>query len=208
MKNVIRMPLLLSLMTLSLVACQTEEFAQKDPSSLSQDEIKQICEYSSSSLESCQQVSNICQPAFDESQKFYACVPYAEPRYDDLLPINDPGENNELNPSAPIVPSPDAPIVPSPDEPIGSGSGPTPVYSDYPNNQIPITVIKDDSGNGVVACENLHPRFLVKKGNGMPKVLICHNGRNPHNIVVACPAVKAHLKHKNYTDTLGSCLKE
>ncbi|HXH73323.1 MAG TPA: hypothetical protein VNJ08_00040 [Bacteriovoracaceae bacterium] len=62
-------------------------------------------------------------------------------------------------------------------------------------------------------CKNLDPKYmyvknLIKKGKvvgSQSKVKICHltgNG-SAHTIIIACPALKAHVKH--HDDTIGAC---
>lgn len=59
-------------------------------------------------------------------------------------------------------------------------------------------------------CENLDPKYLLVKnysGKGqskkVAKVKICHqSAKSEHAIIVACPALKAHVKHADY---LGAC---
>lgn len=61
-------------------------------------------------------------------------------------------------------------------------------------------------------CENVDPKYLWikvekdKKGKKTEtkKVKICHHSsRGSHTIMIACPALKAHVKH--HDDTIGVC---
>lgn len=61
-------------------------------------------------------------------------------------------------------------------------------------------------------CENLDPKYIWekvekdKKGKTTKtkKVKVCHHSaRGHHNIVIACPALKAHVKH--HDDYIGVC---
>lgn len=59
-------------------------------------------------------------------------------------------------------------------------------------------------------CEDLDPKYLLVKnysGKGqskkVSKVKLCHqSSSSEHAIIVACPALKAHIKHEDY---LGAC---
>jgi predicted small secreted protein len=177
MKTFFKLPLLLAVMSLSLVACNQDDFFEKDISNLEsipQEELRNIC-LQAETLNDCQRLSQICQPAYDEKDnQFSACVPLVDPRIVDINdPITKPGVDPVVNPA----PIPEAPGAIS----------------------VPVAIS--------IGCENLHPRYLAQKHGGQPKVLICQNVRNnPHNITVACPALKAHIgKLDNY---VGPCLQD
>lgn len=64
-------------------------------------------------------------------------------------------------------------------------------------------------------CQNLSSEYLwekteTKKGKVIgktSKVKVCHSTRDggAHSIVIACPALKAHIKHQQSEDYLGAC---
>jgi hypothetical protein len=58
-------------------------------------------------------------------------------------------------------------------------------------------------------CSKLDPKYIFSKDKGQIKVKICHASSDGfHAIIVACPALKAHLKHKQGKDYLGACSDE
>jgi hypothetical protein len=90
----------------------------------------------------------------------------------------------------------------------GSTTGGTSGGYDGPNVEVPPS-IKDTVA---AKCENLDPKYIWekvekdKKGKKTitKKVKICHHSaRGEHNIVIACPALKAHVKH--HDDYIGVC---
>lgn len=137
--------------------------------------------------ESCQQLADVCQPAYEPLE----------------LDLNEPVY-------ATCVANPDMwnPVYDDPDAPTDPGTDPgTDPEEEDPSSapSIEETVAQK--------CANLDPQYLwVKKEiknkkviNEMKKVKICHIAGNSHShtIVIACPALKAHVKH--HDDYLGAC---
>ncbi len=139
-------------------------------------------------LNSCQQLVDICQPAYEpevlegEEPVFSQCVAnpdlWANPPTDDGEVIVDDGTNESGGSTDPV------------DEPV-----PAPTLEEAYASK----------------CSNLDAQYLwtkkfVKKGkviNKVSKVKICHMANaSSHTIVVACPALKAHISHDDY---LGAC---
>ncbi|MES2528705.1 MAG: hypothetical protein V4598_16595 [Bdellovibrionota bacterium] len=87
------------------------------------------------------------------------------------------------------------PVITPPDAPV-----PPVVVEEEP------TVEEAYKGN----CEDLDPKYLLVKnysGNGqskrISKVKLCHQtSSSEHAIIVACPALKSHIRHNDY---LGAC---
>jgi hypothetical protein len=188
MKKISRLPLLIALMSLSVVSCNQEAFFEKSALLIENtpgEDIKNVC-LEAETLLDCEQLSQICQPAYEgEGTSFYACVPLADPR---IVEIEQPGSQPVSQPESEPVSQPESEPVISPD----------------PTTQTPDRISVPDAI--AIGCSNLHPKFTVQKGQGQPKVLVCKNAqRNPHNIVVACPSLKAHI---NQGDYVGACLQD
>ncbi len=125
-------------------------------------------------ISSCQAISG-CQPAYED-------VESVEPVFASCI----------ANPPEPEVIS-----TPTP------GQNPPPVIVQEPEEP---TVKEAYEGN----CENLDAQYLLVKNYGnngsskrVKKVKLCHQTSNSeHAIIVACPALKAHIRHADY---LGAC---
>lgn len=139
-------------------------------------------------LNSCQQLVDICQPAYGdealegEEPVFSQCVAnpdlWTNPPTDDGEVIVDDGTDESGGSTDPV------------DEPV-----PAPTLEEAYTSK----------------CSNLDAQYLwtkkfVKKGkviNKVSKVKVCHMANaSSHTIVIACPALKAHISHDDY---LGAC---
>ncbi len=89
----------------------------------------------------------------------------------------------------------------------GGTSGGTTGVSD-PVEEVPPSIEETVQAN----CESLDPKYIwekVEKDNKgkttrTKKVKVCHHSaRGHHSIVIACPALKAHVKH--HDDYIGVC---
>jgi predicted small secreted protein len=73
---------------------------------------------------------------------------------------------------------------------------------DDPADEVSVEEYVDEKGK----CSELDPKYLLVKGSGQPKVLVCHSSHlSSHTIAVACPALKAHTSHQDGKDFLGAC---
>ncbi len=149
-------------------------------------------------LNSCQQLVDICQPAYEpealegEEPVFSQCV--ANP---DLW-VNPPADNGEV-------------IVDDGTDGSGGSTDPVDETGDPTvpvDESVPAPTLEEAYA---AKCSNLDAQYLwtkkfVKKGkviNKVSKVKICHMANaSSHTIVVACPALKAHINHDDY---LGAC---
>ena len=94
----------------------------------------------------------------------------------------------------------------------GSSAGGSTGGSDPAPQPEPIPTLEDALAN---KCQNMSSEYLwekveMKKGKIIgktSKVKVCHSTGNgsAHTIVIACPALKAHIKHKQAEDYLGAC---
>ncbi len=166
-------------------ACNPDEYFP------SEDFIKGADAYckSATQLHSCQQLGDVCQPAYTPSEDeltgpvFTTCV--ANP---DLWERPDLWNPNQGEPDS----EPDDSNDPGPEE------------------SLPPSL--DDTV--VAKCSNLENKYLwiketVKKNkviSRVSKVKVCHMAGNgsSHTIIIACPALKAHTKHGS-GDYLGAC---
>ncbi len=129
-------------------------------------------------IASCEALTG-CQPAYED-------VESVEPVFASC--IADPTPTSPTPPEIVITP----PDVPVPVPPV--------VVEEEP------TVEEAYKGK----CQDLDPKYLLVKnysGNGqskrVSKVKLCHQtSSSEHAIIVACPALKAHIKHEDY---LGAC---
>ena len=63
--------------------------------------------------------------------------------------------------------------------------------------------------NNAGDCSKLDEKYIFSKNKGQIKVKVCHScSGESHAIVVACPALKAHVKHHDGADYLGACKDE
>ncbi len=119
--------------------------------------------------------------------------------YEDVESVTPVFASCIANPGAPAVPvSP--PIATLPPEPVPV----TPVVV----TEDPPTIKEVYDGK----CQNLEAKYVLSKtysGDGLvrnvKKVKVCHNTGNgsSHTIIIACPALKAHIKH--HDDEIGAC---
>lgn len=141
-------------------------------------------------LHSCQQMADICQPAYEPLE----------------LDLNEPVfAHCVANPDMwnPIYETPDAGTDPVTDP------GTDPVVEPEPEPAPAPTLgeVVDSK------CEGLDPQYLwvmkeIKKKKVIrttKKVKVCHYTGNSqaHTIIIACPAVRAHVKH--HEDYIGAC---
>lgn len=164
---------LLLLCSVLLVSCNEDEFYPTEEMITGADA---YCS-EAKDLDSCQKLSDICQPAFAEEKgnesepAFSQCV--ANP---DLW-LNPPDG------SGPIISEPEA-------------SEPAPTIEEAASNKC------SDLGE-----QYLHVTKFIKKNKVVgvhSKVKVCHQTKSgtPHTIVIACPALNAHRGHDDY---LGAC---
>lgn len=130
-----------------------------------------------SDISSCQAISG-CQPAYEDVESvepvFASCI--ANPPEPEVIVAPTPGQN---------PPAPPAVVVEEPEAPT--------VKEAYESN-----------------CEDLDAQYLLVKNYGnkgsnkrVKKVKLCHQTNSgEHAIIVACPALKAHIRHADY---LGAC---
>lgn len=167
-----------------ITACNQEEFFPTEEFITGEDA---FC-YESKTLEACQQVVDRCQPAFMPSEEtsvdpvFALCIANPD-AWDDS---GNPGDGGDSS---------------------GSGSGGS--GSGDPSDPVVVPTIEEAY---TTKCSNLDPEFLwvkkevSKKGTKVTsKVKVCHHTGNnsAHVIVIACQALKPHIKH--HDDYLGAC---
>lgn len=143
---------------------------------------------------SCQQLGDICQPAYEPLS-----IDIEEPVYATCVANPDMWDPNYGDPTGDGATGGSGDGSGSDD---GSGSGDDGVIAEEPSVQDAI-----DS-----KCANLDNKYLwtvnTVKNNKvvktMKKVKVCHMSGNSsaHTIVIACPALNAHKKHDDY---LGAC---
>lgn len=180
------------LLTLSVltISCNPDEFFPIEELLTGEDA---FC-YEAKDLESCQQRVDRCQPSFVEGANESVAPEFV------LCLANPEVENGyEGNPND------------SSDQPSGPENQPTDETTD-PNAPTAAPTLKEAYD---AKCENLDAKYLwvkkeVKKKKVVQttsKVKVCHSTGNgsSHTIVIACPALKAHIKHKDSKDYLGAC---
>lgn len=165
-------------------------------------------------LYTCQQLADRCQPAFKETEN-----PNAVPEFE--MCIANPDSYSD---------DPEAGDSTSGDTSTGDGSttdgGTSTGDGSTTDGSAPVDPALDPArpslSDAVRAnCQNLDPKYMVirkellKKENSgkkkesvvMAKVKVCHATGNgsAHSIVIACPALKAHLKHQSAGDYIGAC---
>ena len=204
MKNIVLNSFLILACATSLVSCNKSDgykvLSQVSALESGDLERKIMCE-EAMNLEACTALKDQCTIVYGDSEDadgvrpFSACIANPNiptPPTDPILPPTDP----ILPPADPILPPAD-PILPpaSPIEPID------PVV-DLPDEEIPV----EDYVNANGKCSNLDEKYLLRKGKGQPKVLVCHStSSSAVTISVACPALKAHTAHHDGRDVLGVC---
>lgn len=137
-------------------------------------------------LNSCEQLVDVCQPAYRyseneaEAPEFDMCISNPD-AYDE-----DPGSNDSS----------------------GSGGGSTPAPTPAPtlkeaydsdcevDSKYLLIKVQEESKNGK----------SKGKSEAARKVKVCHySSAGYHSIVIACPALKAHINHHQGADYLGAC---
>ncbi|MCM2349341.1 MAG: hypothetical protein NDI69_04915 [Bacteriovoracaceae bacterium] len=167
-------------------------------------------------LNSCQQMADVCQPAYEPSANeidepvYASCV--ANPDLwvtppDGSDTIVDDGSSETPVDSEGSEGSEDPIITDGSGDPVVPGDSSDPVIDDPASAPAPTL---DEAFAS--KCANLDDQYLLVKKiikkkkvvNVVSKVKVCHmtgNGSS-HTIVIACPALKAHAKHDDY---LGAC---
>jgi hypothetical protein len=133
-------------------------------------------------LNSCQQLADICQPAYEHLE-----IDTETPLYSACVANPDLWSPNHSDPST----DPADPVV------DGGSSQPVPTIEDALDSK----------------CQDLDSKYLLVKKEirnkkvekTITKVKVCHMAGNgsSHTIVIACPALKAHVKH--HDDSIGAC---
>lgn len=154
-------------------------------------------------LNSCQQLADVCQPAYrvsenpDEAPEFDMCISNPD-AYDDNPGTND-GTTGTNDGSGSTGGS-------SSGSGSGSGSGsttsPAPTLQDAYDAKCNIDEkylwikVQEESKNGKSKGQSVSSK----------KVKVCHySSVGSHSIVIACPALKAHINHHQGADYLGAC---
>jgi hypothetical protein len=121
-------------------------------------------------------------------------------------------------PAAPVVvaepvKAPVAPVVVA--EPVKAPVAAPVVVADPIKEPVKEPAEEEEEAEEVVAlnnagdCSKLDEKYIFSKSKGQIKVKVCHScGNESHAIVVACPALKAHIKHHDGADYLGACKDE
>jgi hypothetical protein len=201
-------------------ACNKEEFFLSEEFITGEDA---FC-FEAKSLESCQKLVDRCQPAFMPSEDnvadpvFALCIANPD-AWDD---VGNPGDGGDSSGSSSGSGSDSGSDSSSgadsgsdsssgadsgSDSSSGSGSGGS--GSGDPSDPVVAPTIEEAYD---AKCSNLAPEYLwvkkevSKKGTKITsKVKICHHTGNnsSHVIVIACQALKPHIKH--HDDYLGAC---
>ena len=144
-------------------------------------------------LNTCQQLADVCQPAYrvsenpDEAPEFDMCISNPD-SYD-----TDPGTN---------------------DGTTGTNDGSDGSGSDGSGSMTPPTLQEALDSNCQVEDKYLVIKVQEESKNGKSKgksessrkVKVCHHSSaGAHSIVIACPALKAHINHHQGADYLGAC---
>lgn len=147
-------------------------------------------------LHSCQQLADICQPAYEPLE-----IETAEPVFSVCVANPDLWSPNYGEPDAGDTTAD-----------TGTDPGTDPEVTD-PVVTDPVGTAPTLQEAWEAKCEGLDPQYLwqmkqVKKKKGViksvKKVKVCHISGNSssHTITIACPALKAHVNHDDY---LGAC---
>lgn len=157
---------LLLLCSVLLVSCNPDEFYPTEEMIAGADA---FCS-EAKDLESCQKLSYICQPAFEEAKG------NGEPVYSECVANPDLW----INP-----PDGSGPIISNPDEPV-------PTIAETAANKCA------DLGKQYLHVVKLVKKGQVVGERS--KVKVCHqtSSGTPHTIVIACPALNAHKSHSDY----------
>lgn len=157
-------------------------------------------------LNSCQQMADICQPAYEPSANEIDEPVYASCVANPDLWITPPDGSGSIVDDG------------SSETPVDSGSSEDPGATDGSGDPVVVDDSSDPASVPTIQeafaskCANLGDQYkLVKKFikkkkvvKEISKVKVCHmtgNGSS-HTIVIACPALKAHARHDDY---LGAC---
>lgn len=181
-----------------ITACNQEEFFPTEEFITGEDA---FC-FEAKTLESCQQLVDRCQPAFIPTEDNVATPVFA------LCIANPDAWDNSGNPgdggdsSGSGSDSGSSSGSDSGSSSGGSGSG-------DPSDPVVAPTVEEAYN---AKCSNLDPEYLwvkkevSKKGTKVTsKVKVCHHTGNnsSHVIVIACQALKPHIKH--HDDYLGAC---
>ena len=215
MKSPLLSSLILLTLSVSLVSCQeAETFSVKSATSGSisvsepETDANIFCE-EAKDLDSCLAQKDLCQPAFEDA------LDGAEKPYAGCIANPNVGENISEDP----IKTPDAPVVVAdpikvPDAPVVVADPVAPVIVvEEPKEVVKDIADEDEEEILDIAnagdCSKLDPKYIFSKSKGQIKVKICHSSADgAHAIIVACPALKAHVKHHNGKDYLGACTDE
>lgn len=132
-------------------------------------------------LNTCQMLSDRCQPAFDD-----AIDEFGEPVFASCIAKTD----EWVTPSVPVEPAPGEEVIPVEDV-------------------APPTIVETLDAKCQIPEQFLLTEVVTKKGKVIKKnvkVKLCHNvNNNPHTIVISCNALNAHRNHQNGSDYIGAC---
>lgn len=201
--------LLVSLCVL-VTACNPDEFFPIEEFLTGEDA---YC-YEAKDLDSCQARADRCRPAYVESDvettdpaiqmEFLVCIANPNP-----AAVDDGSTTGSTDGGTTAGGSDDGSTTGGTD---GSSAGGSTGGSDPVPQPEPIPTLEDALAN---KCQNMSSEYLwekveMKKGKIIgktSKVKVCHSTGNgsAHTIVIACPALKAHIKHKQAEDYLGAC---
>jgi outer membrane biosynthesis protein TonB len=200
------------LMCLFITSCNPNEFFQ----TLETIEGRDAYCSQATDVNMCQGHSDVCQPAYDDSEDetagpvFSACI--ANPVIPPTEPTTPPTEPT-TPPTEPTTP-PTEPTTP-PTEPTTPPTEPTipPTEPTTPTTP-PVVIVPPTLEEALQAnCTNLDSEYLwiktttTKKGSSrVVKVKVCHTTGNlsQHTIIIACPALQAHINHQE-EDSIGAC---
>lgn len=188
---------LLAILCVLVSACNPDEFFPVEEFLTGEDA---YC-YEAKDLNSCEARVDRCRPAYLESdaettdpaleKEFLVCIANPNP-----APIDDGSTTSGTDGGSTT----------------GGTDGGSTGGSDPAPQPEPVPTLEDALAN---KCQNMSSEYLwekteMKKGKVLgktSKVKVCHSTGNgsAHTIVIACPALKAHIKHKQAEDYLGAC---
>jgi hypothetical protein len=140
--------------------------------------------------------------------------PVKEPAKAPEAPVvvaEEPAKEPVKAPEAPVkepVKAPEAPVK----EPVKAPEAP--VNEPVKAPEAPVVVAEEEaeevaSLENAGDCSKLDEKYIFSKEKGQIKVKVCHScSTGSHAIIVACPALKAHVKHQKGQDYLGACKDE
>ena len=224
-----QLSLLLLAFFILTTSCNKEDFFKAEEFLFGEDA---YCNEAAPSLESCLQLADRCQPAYldseDESSEptFFACL--ANPNYQPPSDGSTTGGSSDgssssssSDDSSSTGGSDDSTSSTSSDSSSSTGgsdndsssSSSDSTSSTGGSDDGPVVIVPPNIEETVATkCENLDPKYLWTKkiiqGNKESKVSrvkVCHQTSNndAHTILIACPALKAHIKH--HDDYIGAC---